>query len=120
MDDFYTRCWKKSADCTFTQEEEKERFIEQLLANTPIEDFKKWLLGQKADYTIKTVLNEGRKHEATLNSIKHINDRGNSTATPANVDALRYKGRGRQYNKIRKTQDSCKRCGGDPKKDVDS
>ena len=27
MDDFYRRCQKKSADCTFTPEEEKEQFI---------------------------------------------------------------------------------------------
>ena len=99
MDDFYTRCRKKSADCTFTPEEEKERFVEQLLASTPIEDFKKWLLAQKADVTIETVLNEGRKHETTHNSIKHINDRGNSTTTPANIDAVCYKCRGQQYNK---------------------
>ena len=120
MDDFYTRCRKKSADCTFTPEEEKERFVEQLLASTPIEDFKKWLLAQKADVTIETVLNEGRKHETTLNSIKHINDRGNSMTTPANIDAVCYKCRGQQYNKKGKPKTFCKRCGGDHKKDIDS
>ena len=110
----------KSADCTFTPEEENERFVKQLLASTPIEDFKKWLLGQKSEVTIETVLNEGPKHETILKSIKHINGRGNSTATPANVDTLLYKGRGPQYNKKGKPQTFCKRCGGDHKKDVDS
>ena len=107
MVDFYTRCQKKSADCTSMPEEEKERFVEQQIVSTPIEDF-------------KTVLNEGRKHETTLDSIKHINDCDNSVTTPANVDTVCYKCRSQQYDRKEKPRTFCKGCGGDHKKDVDS
>ena len=36
LDDFVTRFRNKAADCDFTENEESERIIEQILASTPI------------------------------------------------------------------------------------
>ena len=116
----FTQDAGRNQQTALSHQEEKERFVELLLANMPIEDFKKWLLAQKADITIETVLNEGRKHETTLNSIKRINDHGNSMTTRANVDAVCYKCRGQQYNKKGKPKTFYKHCGGDHKKDINS
>lgn len=92
LDDFYTRCKQKTSECKFSDDEEKERIIEQLLASTPITDYRKWLLDQKEDVTIQTVLETGRQHEVTLNSIQHINDRSSNVATAStNIDGIRKK-----------------------------
>ena len=119
LDSFYIRCKEITKDCDFTEAEEKERIIEQLLASTPLGDYRKWLLSQSKDVTMEAVLAEGRKHETTLKSIKHLQDRSTATtpssnidATPKCVSAIKYK---RGKPKIGQSKDNgskCKRCGG--------
>jgi hypothetical protein len=109
LDDFYTRCREKANDCSFSDDEVKERFIEQLLASTPIEDFRKWLLSQEETIDIDGVLAEGRKQETTVNSIQHIAERNKLTSAKdtSNIDAIKHK-------KIKKQPKSkCFNCGGD-------
>ena len=79
-----------------------------------MEDFRKWLLGQNADVTIEQVLEEGRKHETTINTICHIPDRRGAIDTD-NIDAIRQNGQRRKQQ-----QSLCKRCGGSHSKDNSS
>ena len=118
LDEFYTRCKEKTKNCAFTHDEEKERIIEQLLASTPIEDFRKWLLDQEQGVTMETVLKEGRKYEVTQNSIRYLQDRSlgvtsmvsGVTSTSTDINAIT------QYN--RGSGSKCKRCGTDHKNDI--
>ena len=112
LDDFYTRCKKKTAECNFSSKEEKERIIEQLLASTPIDDFRRWILGQNDEVTMESVLEEGRKLETTLNSVKYISSHNTNNQTDNCVDAI-----AQQEQKLSKT--SCKRCGRDHKGNPD-
>ncbi|KAK6175812.1 hypothetical protein SNE40_014200 [Patella caerulea] len=81
LDEFYTRCKEKTAQCEVNANEEKERILEQILASTPIPDFQKWLLSQKADVTIDDILETGRQYETTLHNIQHIKDRSTNQVT---------------------------------------
>ena len=64
---------------------------QNLLVSTAFWMASKWLVGQKADVIIKKVLSEGSKHETILNSMKHINDSGNSKTTRTNVCVVESK-----------------------------
>ena len=68
LDQFYTCFRGMSIKCDFTSDEETERFIEQLLASTPMADFRKWLLGQNSDVKIEAVLEEGWDQKTTENT----------------------------------------------------
>lgn len=115
LDDFYTRCKAKTKDCNFTNNEEKERFIEQLLASTPMDDFRKWLLDQDATITIDEVLKEGRKQETKLHSIKHLQERTSGTS----VNAIKTQKAQKQW-KTKASESKCKKCGRDHKRSPDS
>ena len=78
-----------------------------------MDEFRKWLLGQKDNVSIDTALNEGRKHETTLNSIKHINSRNTNNKTDTHYDVITHK----HKQKARKT--TCKPYGGDHKGNPD-
>ena len=109
---------KKTKNCAFTHDEEKERIIEQLLASTPIEDFRKWLLDQEQGVTMETVLKEGRKYEVTQNSIIYLQDRSlgvtctesGVTSTGPDINTIKQHNRG--------SGSKCKRCGTDHKDDI--
>ena len=125
LDDFFTRCKEKTVDCEFTDEEEKERFVEQLLASTPIKDFKKWLLDQKSTAKIEDVLQEGRKHETTLNSLQHIQNHTKEHPSTS-ISAIKYRrpttDRPKPTNQGNSSTSAgkCFRCGGDHKRDYSS
>ena len=74
--EFYLR-FKQSVDlCEFTDDQQKERFIEQLLASNGIEDYRKFLLSQEKDVKLDQILQEGRKHEIMMKNLKRLTDRG--------------------------------------------
>ncbi|KAK6170572.1 hypothetical protein SNE40_018935 [Patella caerulea] len=81
LDEFYTKCNEKTAQCEVNPDEEKERILEQILASTPIPDFQKWLLSQKADVTIDAILETGRQYKTPLHNIQHIKDRSTNQVT---------------------------------------
>jgi hypothetical protein len=118
LDDFYTRCKEKMEECEFTADEQKERFVEQVLASTPIQDFKKWLLGQEKEITLKDVLTEGRKHETTLKSLQHIKTySGHDTSISAinkQHPSKQRKGPGDKPS----PRGKCLRCGGDHERGI--
>ena len=117
LDKFYTRFRGISVKCNFTADEEKERFIEQLLASTPMPDYRKWLIDQKPDIKIEAVLAEGRAQETTENTLTHIDGRGRNTASVAPIDAIRQNSREQQYGRKqqgqghRSTGKKCHTCG---------
>ena len=119
LDSFYIRSKEITKDSDFTEAEEKEKITEQLLASTPLKDYRKWLLSQSKCVTMETVL-AGHKHETTLKSTKHLQDRSTATTSSSDIDAtpkcvsdIKYK---RGKSKIGQSRDNgskCKRCGDD-------
>lgn len=109
VDAFYTRCCDKTKYCDFSADEVKERFIEQLLASTPIEDFRKWLLDQTKTVTMEEVLKEGRNHEVKERSMKRLLERPTQHAQQQqSVDAIqKHRDDRRQH---RRHDKRCTRC----------
>jgi len=64
IDTFVTRARKLGAKSKLTAGELHTRIIELVISSTPNDDFCKELLGQPETYTLKKLLEDGRKHEA--------------------------------------------------------
>jgi len=52
--------------CDFSEEEMSERILEQIIASTPHEEFRRDLIGKEKGYAIAQILKEGRKFEAMM------------------------------------------------------
>ena len=95
---FYTRCEEKAKECDFDDGERKERFIEQCLVSTPVEDFRKWLLEQAKEVTLDEVVKKGRSLDRIDRSLKFLRDHKSTAGIPTsssasggtNVDAMKY------------------------------
>ena len=111
LDEFVTRCKTKTADCEFSAKEESERIIEQILASTPIIEFKKFILDKPKGFHLDDVLAEGRKHETAKFNMRHIKENINLTNEHSNTQINAIK----KYNNKKPSHDSkeskCKCCG---------
>ena len=64
IDSFVTRVRLHAEKCELSEDDLCERIIELVIASTPIMEFKKDLLSQAKGYTVKQLLECGRKFEA--------------------------------------------------------
>ena len=85
-----------SNKCQFKEEELNERLIELVIASTPHDSLKNYLLSQKLGYKCNQLLIDSRKYEALVAGKQKIDDLNSAEVKP--VDA------------INKTQ-ICSRCG---------
>lgn len=74
LDDFVTRARTLGQQCEFKEEELQERIIELIIASTPMEPFRRELLGKGKQITLEQVVCEGRQHEAASKGTRQLED----------------------------------------------
>ena len=63
LDEFVTRARTQTQMCEFSDAEMEDRIIELVTTGSRMEVFRRELLGQDKDLTLRDVLKESRKHE---------------------------------------------------------
>ena len=85
VDSFVTRIRQHAQKCELDVNELSERIVELVIASTPISDFQKELLAKPKGFTVKELLECGRKYEALIEGNLQIQNLDNSDK----VDAIR-------------------------------
>ena len=99
IDAFVTRVRTHGQKCEFTEEELQERTMEIVIASTDNEEFRKELLAKEKGYTIKQLLETGRKYEAIEHSRMQLQK---LTLPTTSVDAIKN---------MKTKQQPCSYCG---------
>ena len=71
LDDFVNRARSLAQQCNFTEENLQERLIELIIASTPMEPYRRELLG-KGEITLEDAINLGRQHEAAYHGAQQL------------------------------------------------
>jgi len=119
LDDFVTRARTLGQQCEFKEEELQERIIELIIASTPMEPFRRELLGKGKQITLEQVVCEGRQHEAASKGTRQLEDLYKSETT---VHALKQTvqgdrpscgncGRKHKYKECPAYKSECSYCG---------
>ena len=74
LDEFVTRARTLGQQCNFEEKDLQERIIELIIASTPMEPFRRELLGKGPDLTLEDVVKEGRQHEAAFKGTQQLED----------------------------------------------
>ena len=74
LDEFVTRARTLGQQCNFEEKDLQERIIELIIASTPMEQFRRELLGKGPDLTLEDVVKEGRQHEAAFKGTQQLED----------------------------------------------
>ena len=74
LDEFVTRARTLGQQCSFEVKDLQERIIELIIASTPMEPFRRELLGKGPDLTLEDVVKEGRQHEAAFKGTQQLED----------------------------------------------
>lgn len=74
LDDFITRARTLGQVCEFEEKDLQERVIELIIASTPMEPFRRELLGKGHDITLEEVIRDGRNHEAASKGTEQLKD----------------------------------------------
>lgn len=125
LDDFVFRCQEQTAHCEFTDNEESERIIEQIIASTPIEEYQKFLLDQNKAYTLQQALTEGRKHEATIENRQKIKElqietKKQTEAETAEIAEFKSRNRKPKTSHQQSKKSRCRCCGLDHPRNKES
>ena len=72
LDEFITRTRILGQQCEFTEAELQERIIKLVIASTPMEPFRRELLGKDSTFTLEDLITEGRKHEAVSKGTRQL------------------------------------------------
>uniref|UniRef100_A0A8C9SGK0 Gypsy retrotransposon integrase-like protein 1 n=1 Tax=Scleropages formosus TaxID=113540 RepID=A0A8C9SGK0_SCLFO len=112
LDEFVTRARAQAQLCELSEDEMQERIVELVIMSTPMDNFRRELLGKEKGFTLQDMLMEGRKHEAAL-----IGTRQLQTLQEKKIDHIGMKkpcGRCGLHHKPRTCpayKDVCKGCG---------
>ena len=71
LDDFVNHARSLAQQCNFTEENLQERLIELIIASTPMESYRRELLG-KGEITLEDAINLGRQHEAAYHGSQQL------------------------------------------------
>ena len=74
LDEFVTRACTLGQQCNFEEKDLQEWLIELIIASTPMEPFRRELLGKGPDLTLEDVVKEGRQHEAAFKGTQQLED----------------------------------------------
>ncbi|XP_030851766.1 uncharacterized protein K02A2.6-like [Strongylocentrotus purpuratus] len=99
LDDFINRCRQIARKCEFDHKELDERILEQIIASTPITDFRKDLLTTKKDFTLQGALQLGRTYEASKSHVQTLQSLYHPTQS---IDAVQQQ---------KQPKSLCKNCG---------
>ena len=72
LDEFVNRARSLAQQCNFTEQNLQERIIELIIASTPMEPYRRELLGKGEDITLDDVIKLGRQHEAAFHGAQQI------------------------------------------------
>ena len=116
LDDFVTRARTQALHCEFDDRDLQERIIELVIAGTPIELFRRELLGKGRNLTLADVIKLGRQHEAAVKGTEQLESMLQNSAS-ASVDYVRRrnppppKQTTRQHKNDQQTTRECSNCG---------